>query len=133
MDFLKKIKEVCRLHYEKILLILVLLGLAAAVLYLSKAKESEEETIQNFLRGVEKTSVSKVKAVDLSANDAAVRLITNPPPLNFSLPHHLFNPVKWVRRPPPDNTLLKIGKGDEIGFPKMTITKTTPLNFIISL
>ena len=133
MDFLKKIKEVCRLHYEKILLILVLLGLAAAVLYLSKAKESEEETIQNFLRGVEKTSVSKVKAVDLSANDAAVKLITNPPPLNFSLPHHLFNPVKWQRRPLPDNSLLKIATGEEVGIHKLAIAKTTPLNFMISL
>jgi len=131
MDFLKKIKDVFRLHYEKILLIIVLLGLAGAVLYLSKAKESEEETIQNFLRGVEKTSVSKVKPVDLSANDTAVRLITNPPPLNFSLPHHLFNPVKWQRRS--DNTLLKIETGKEIGVYKLTIAKVTPLNFTINL
>jgi hypothetical protein len=133
MDFLKKIKDACRLHYEKILLIVVLLGLAAAVLYLSKAKESEEETIQSFLQGLDKTSGSKVKAVDLSANDAAVRLITNPPPLNFSLPHHLFNPVKWQRHPPPNNSLLKIGTGDEIGFKKLTIAKLTPLHFIINL
>ena len=133
MEFLKKISAVCRLHYEKFLLILVLLGLAGAVLYLIKAKEAEEEMIQTFVKGVEKKSVSQVKPVDLSANDAALTVITNPPPLNLSLPHHLFNPVKWQRRPPPDNSLIKIVTGEEIGWPKMTVTKITPLHFVISL
>src|SRR5437667_292521 len=47
MDFLKKIGDACRLHYEKILLSLVLIGLATAVLYLNKTKEDEETKIQN--------------------------------------------------------------------------------------
>ena len=134
MDFLKKIGDACRLHYEKILLSLVLIGLATAVLYLNKTKEDEETKIQNFLKEVGKRSVAQVKPSDLSANDAALKVITNPPPLNFSLPHHLFNPVKWQRPPPPNQqTLIKLVTGDEVGWGKMTITRIQPLNFIINL
>jgi len=134
MDFLKKIANACRSHYEKILLSLVLLGLAGAVVYLSKIKADEEDKIKEFLGKVVGTKkVAGVKPVDLSANDAALRLMTNPPALYFSLPHHLFNPVKWQRRPPPDNTLIKLVTGDEVGWGKMTITRITPLNFIINL
>src|SRR5882724_9802735 len=133
MDFLKKIATVCRSHYEKMLLSLVLLGLAGAVVYLSKIKSDEDDKIKEFLKVVVQKKVAGVKPVDLSANDAALRLMTNPPALNFSLPHHLFNPVKWQRRPPPDNTLIKLVTGDEVGWGKMTITRITPLNFIINL
>ena len=133
MDLLRKIADACRLHYEKFLLSLVLLGLAAAVLYLNKTKSDEERTIDIFLKDVQRKSGSPVKAVDLSANDAALKIITNPPPLNFSLPHHLFNPVKWQRRPPPDYTLIKLVTGDEVGWAKMIISKITPLNFVINL
>jgi len=134
MDFLKKITDACRSHYEKLLLSLVLLGLAGAVVYLSKIKSDEDNKIKDFLGKVVGTKkVAGVKPVDLSVNDAALRLITNPPALNFSLPHHLFNPVKWQRRPPPDNTLIKLVTGDEVGWGKMTITRITPLNFMINL
>src|ERR1041385_6311893 len=134
MDFLKKITDACRSHYEKLLLSLVLLGLAGAVVYLSKIKSDEDEKIKEFLRqGVGTKKVAGVNPVDLSANDAALRLITNPPPLNFSLPHHLFNPVKWQRRPPPDTTLIKLVTGYEVGWGKMSVTRITPLNFIIAL
>jgi len=131
MDFLKKLGDIGRLHYEKLLLTLVFLLLAGAVLYLNNLKSDEEIKIKEFLRNVEKSKPSPVKSVDLSANDAALKIITNPPSLNFSLPHHLFNPVKWQRRPAPDNTLFKLVTGDEVGWAKMTITRLNPLNFII--
>lgn len=131
MDFLKKIGDACRLHYEKILLSVVLLGLAAAVLYLNKMKEDEDTNLKQYEKVLEKSKVSPVKPVDLSGYHAAIALITNPPPLNFSLPHHLFNPVKWQRRP--DGTLLKLVTGQEIGWPKMVVTRIAPLNFIIDL
>src|SRR5690242_4300727 len=118
MDLLKKIIDACKLHYEKILLCLVLLGLACAVVYLNKTKEDEEIKIKEFFTGVERKKTTPIKPVDLSANDAALKLLTNPPPLKFSLPHHLFNPVRWQRRPPPDNSFVKVATGDEVGWPK---------------
>jgi len=134
MDFLKKIGDACRLHYEKFLLSLVLLGLATAVLYLNKTKEDEDIKIKNFLTRVRTTKVAPLKPVDLSANDAALAVITNPPALNLSLPHHLFNPVKWQRPPPPNQqTLIKLVTGDEVGWAKMAVSRILPLNFIINL
>jgi hypothetical protein len=133
MDFLKKIGDLGRLHYEKLLLSLVFLGLAGAVLYLNNLKSDEANKIKDFLKTVEKRTPSPVKLVDLSANDAALKVITNPPPLNFSLPHHLFNPVRWQRRPPPDGTLIKLVTGDEVGLAKVSVTRIAPLSFIIDL
>jgi len=120
MDFLKKISDACRLHYEKFLLTLVLLVLAAAVVYLNKTKTDEEDKLREFSKGVESRKKTPLKLVETAANDAARKLITSPPSLNFSLPHHLFNPVKWQRRPPPETDLIKMGTGKEMGWPKMT-------------
>jgi hypothetical protein len=133
MDFLKKLADIGRRHYEKLLLCLVLLLLAAAVLYLNNLKETEEKKIKEYIENIKAKKGSPVKPIDISANDAALKIITNPPPLNFSLPHHLFNPVKWQRRPPPDGTLIKLVTGDEVGLAKMTILRINPLNFIIEL
>jgi hypothetical protein len=133
MDSIKKLIDACRLHYEKLLLTIVLLILAGAVWYLNNLKADEEGKIQEFLRNIERGKGGLVKDVDLSANEGAQKLLTNPPPLNFSLPHHLFNPVKWQRRPPPDTTLIKLVTGDEVGWGKMSVTRITPLNFIIAL
>lgn len=134
MDFIKKITEACRHHYEKLLLLLVLLGLAGAVIYLYQTKAAEEEKIQEFLKGVRNKPPSPVKPIDTSANESALKLLASPPSLNFSLPHHLFNPVRWQRRPPPDDhDLIKMVTGQEVGWPKMVVSKITPLNFIIDL
>ncbi len=130
MDFIKKIGDACRLHYEKLLLTLVLLVLAAAVLYLNQTKSDEEKRIEEFKRGIGRKQIP-LKPVDIAANDAARKLITSPPSLNFSLPHHLLNPVKWQRRP--DGELIKMSTGKETGWPKMIVSQITPLNYIINL
>src|SRR5438309_6644782 len=122
MDFFKKIGATCRLHYEKLILILVLLGLFGAVVYLSQTKANEEQKIKDFEQHVTHRAPSPVKSVDTSANEAALKLIASPPGLNFSLPHHLFNPVKWQRRPPPETDLVKLETGKEVGWPKMVVS-----------
>src|ERR1041385_2764308 len=131
MDFLKTIGEACRRHYEKFLLSIVLLGLAAAVIYLNKLKEDEDQKIKEFTGNLERSKSGPLKPVDLSRNGESLKILTNPPPLNFSLPHHLFNPVKWQRRPAGD--VIKMVTGEEVGWPKMTIARIPPLHFIINL
>lgn len=131
MDFVKKITDACRAHYEKLVLTLVLLGLAGAVVYLNSTKAEEEKKIKDFLADVGRKSHTAVKPADTSANEAALKLIASPPGLNFSLPHHLLNPVRWQRRP--DGELIKMAKGDEVGWPKMIVSQVTNLNFVISL
>src|SRR5689334_5927984 len=95
MEQLKKIGTVARQHYEKLILSFVLILLAVAVWYLYEASQSEKEKIRQVPIGFEKKSVKGVSPINLSNYTAAVREGTNPPALNFSGKHNLFNPVKW--------------------------------------
>jgi len=131
MDYLRKIAQGCRNHYEKIILTLVLLGLAAAVYYLDSESKAEKQKIEDFKKTVETRGKSVIKMIDLSEYDLAMKMAANPPALNFSLPHNLFNPVKWQRAA--NNELVKVEKGTEVGWPQMAVTRISPLNFSISL
>ncbi len=130
MESLKKIGQICRQHYEKILLILVLIGVALAVAFLYEASQSEAEKLTKFLADVGKRSGKPVKAVDLSRAQAVLEQAQKPPTVNFSAPHNLFNPVKWQRQP--NGSLIPFRSGDEI-VKSIEIVKKTPLNFIIAL
>src|SRR5882762_2524889 len=113
MESLKKIGQVCRQHYEKILLILVLIGVALAVAFLYQASQSEGEKLKAFLQDVGKRSGKPVKAVDLSRALAGLQQAQTPPALNLAAPpHNLFNPVKWQQQP--NGILVPVRTGDEI-------------------
>jgi hypothetical protein len=126
-----RIVQVFKLHYEKIILSLVLAGLAAAVWFLYEASMNEEEMNRTYIVGVGTRKVKGVKPVDLSSYQSALKLAQNPPALILSGGHNLFNPVKWQRRP--DGTLIKIQTGREVGPDAMIITRITPLYYMISL
>lgn len=122
MEFLKK-------HYEKILLSLVLLGLALAAAALPFALMREKQKLADIETKFPPPVI--VKPVNLGANTAAVprlKLMTN---LTFSGAHNLFNPVVWRRRP--DGTLIKIQTGNEIGAGAMTVTKISPLLLTLAI
>jgi hypothetical protein len=126
-----KIIQLFKLHYEKIILSLVLAGLAAAVWILYQESMSEEQSNAKYIVNVGRRKVKGVKPVDLSSYQAALKLIQSPPALMLSGGHNVFNPVKWQRRP--DGTLIKIQTGKEVGPDAMTIARMAPLYFIISL
>jgi len=131
MASLSKVTEIFKLHYEKIILSAVLAGLAAAVWFLYQESAKEEESASQFVENVGNRKVKGVKPVDLSVYQNGLKLAQNPPPLILSGGHNVFNPVKWQRRP--DGVLIKIQTGKEVGPEAMSITKITPLSFIISL
>ncbi|MDB6029674.1 MAG: hypothetical protein JWM16_12 [Verrucomicrobiales bacterium] len=131
MDQLKKLIQICKLHYEKIILSVVLLVLALAVFILWSAKNAEAEKNQKVVVEVGKKKVAGISSVDLSAFNKVLESAANPPALNFGLPHNLFNPVKWQRQPNGD--LLKIQTGKEVGPDRMSATKITPLKLVIAL
>jgi hypothetical protein len=119
MQFLKK-------HYEKIILCVVLLGLAAAAIWMSaifsKLKEEVSQTISE--------APHKGKALvplDLTTNLLALAQVTNPPPVILSGDHNLFNPVTWKRRPNGD--LLKILR---TGPDALAILNISPLYTVIA-
>lgn len=118
-------------HYEKIILSLVLVGLAAAVWFLYRASATEEASISDWMRQVERRKVKGVPPVDLSACQGILKTAENPPSLVLAGGHNVFNPVKWQRKP--DGTLLKVQTGKEVGPEAMVISRLAPLYTIISL
>jgi len=131
MESLQKIVEVFKHHYEKIVLSLVLAGLAGAVWFLYQEGLKEEQSNANFVTNVGRRKVKGLAPVDLSSYQNLLKLAQSPPALILSGGHNVFNPVKWQKRP--DGTLLKIETGKEVGPDAMTISKITPLYYIISL
>src|SRR2546423_885824 len=93
MQFLKK-------HYEKILLSVVLLGLAAASAALPLLVSQVREQIDSTVKGVVKSKPKPWTPLEdyLSTNRAVVRRIEGPFKIQLSGGHNLFNPVRWVRQ-----------------------------------
>jgi hypothetical protein len=131
MEFLKK-------HYEKIILCVVLLGLAAAAVLMRMAIDKVQENLPappasptTERRGRGKAAAEGGKSsspvLDLSTNEKALALATNPPIFTLSGEHNLFNPVTWKRKS--DGTLIKVIKQ---GPDALTVTNITPLYTVIA-
>jgi hypothetical protein len=131
MEFLKR-------HYEKIVLCVVLLGLAGAAVWIkmeiSHVSEGLEvptlEPRQSGRQTARKGSPSApptLAPANLTTDELALAQITNPPPVVLSGEHNLFNPVTWKRGTNGD--YLKILKS---GPDALTVTNITPLYTIIS-
>jgi len=120
MQFLKK-------HYEKIILILVLLPLfAAAGLIFFKRGEIEDQINRQV------TPPSKPKAytpLDLSTNKTVVAQLEKGVDVQLSGPHNLFNPVLWVKSS--GGQPIKVIVGDELGPKAVQIDKIEPLYTVI--
>ena len=131
MEQLKRIGMVCRQHYEKLILSLVLLLLAVAVWYLYQASQEEKENVRKIPAGFERKSVKGVAPVDLSSYQAAIRAGTNPPALNLAGKHNLFNPVKW-QQARQGGPVIKVVSGTEVGPEAMRIVRVRPLQLMIA-
>lgn len=131
MKFLRNIPGLLKRHYEKLILALALIALIGAVVVLSQKKSAENETIENYNRGIIKRKSKPIQTMDPSALTTALTLATNPPAVTLAPPHNLLNPVKWQRRP--DGSLLKVETGREIGPNAVELLKITPLRLIITL
>jgi hypothetical protein len=119
MQFLKK-------HYEKIILCMVLLGLAAAAIWMGAViTRLQEEVNLPVSEGAHKTKPPV--PLDLTTDLLALAQVTNPPPVVLSGEHNLFNPVTWRRKA--NGELLKILK---TGPDALSITNITPLYTVIA-
>jgi hypothetical protein len=131
MDQLKQIAQACRQHYEKLILVVVLLLLAFAVFQLFLASQEEGEKTRTMTEGFKTRAGGELKPVSLDRFMATMKVATNPPPLNFSGKHNLLNPVKW-QQPRGGGPIIKVVSGDEVGGGALRIVSISPLNLSIA-
>jgi hypothetical protein len=131
MEQLKKIGLLCRQHYEKLILVFVLLLLAGAVWYLYQASQEEGDATRKMTEGYTTKAGVPVEAVKLDRFTAAMKVATNPPALNFAGKHNLFNPVKW-QQPRGGGQIIKVVSGAEVGANAMRIVGIGPLQLSVA-
>ena len=126
MQFLKK-------HYEKVLLSIVLLGLAAAAAALPWQVSHERERLEEISRNLTvKVKAKPFQPLDewLTTNKAVVARLEAPLNLELAGPHNLFNPVIWKKMP--DGRFLPIRTGSEMGPGAVKIAQMRELMLNIS-
>lgn len=123
MQFFKK-------HYEKVLLSIVLLGLAVAAAALPLQVSRVQSYLETKRTEIQRTPPKPFEGVDLSTNRAVIKRLAGTVDLNFSEPHNLFNPVQWKKRP--DGTYVKIPSSQMTGPAGLVINKIDELNLTIT-
>jgi hypothetical protein len=123
MDFLKK-------HYEKVLLGVVLLGLAVAVVFLLLKIPSEKQKLEDMRSQLLQPKVKPLPNLDLALPDDMLKRMATPAKIDFSAPHKLFNPMPWQKAV--DGRLLRADTTN-VGPNAVTITKLTPLYLKLTL
>jgi hypothetical protein len=124
MDFLKR-------HYEKIILSLVLLGVVGALVFLPVVISNDHQQQADMENGLIGGKVTPLPELDMSNRDDVLNRLNSAVGYDFSTTNRLFNPMEWKRTP--DGKLIKIKNGNEIGAQAVTITKITPLYFVLTL
>lgn len=131
MEQVKKIGQLCRQHYEKLVLVIVLLLLAGAVWVLYGKSQEENEKVRQMTEGYTRKSGKPIPPVSLQPFESAMKSATNRPSLNYAGQHNLFNPVKWLQNRG-GGPIIKVQSGSEVGVGAVRIVSVTPLMLSIS-
>lgn len=123
MEFFKK-------HYEKVLLSIVLLGLAVAAAALPLEVSRVQEYLDSKHNDIRRTPPKPFEGTDLTTNRSNIKRLANPADFNFSEPHNIFNPVQWKKRP--DGSLIKIPMSQMTGPSGLMINKIDELRMTIT-
>lgn len=124
MDFIKK-------NYEKVLLGVVLLGLVIGAVFLLLMIPAEREGLQRMADEIIKRPVKDLPPLEVDRPLALVQRSGGIGLLDLTTTNKVFNPVQWQRKP--DNSVIKVALGNEIGPEAVVVTKITPLYLTISL
>lgn len=120
MDFLKN-------HYEKLILSVVLLGLAVAAGYLPFVVSSVRERLAEVTTAIEEGRVEPLKPLDLSTNEAVLARAMSKVEFTFGAgPHGLFTPAGTWRKGPGPGGWPPIPPSPS-GVEGLTVTSITPL------
>lgn len=120
MDFLKK-------HYEKVLLGVVLVGLAVAVAVLPFFISSEKTKLADMKSAVLHPKVKPLTNLNLTMPDEALKRVASPAVINFGPPNRLFNPMPWQKAS--DGHLIA---SESVGPQRIIVTNITPLYLVLT-
>ena len=123
MDLLKK-------HYEKILLGIVLVGLAVGTAFLPLMITGERDELTHKADEILSRKVEPLPPLELSRQTELFKRAESPLRIDFSTGNRLFNPVPWVKAA--DGHLIKAQEGN-IGPKAVVVTKISPLFTTITL
>jgi hypothetical protein len=123
MDFLKK-------NYEKVLLGVVLLGLAVAAGFLPFKISSEKTKLRELTDSLTSPKVTPLTNLDLTVPQTSTRRAGTPANLDFSAPNRVFSPMPWQKGA--DGRLSQLDEAN-IGPRAVAILKLTPLYLTLSL
>mgnify|MGYP000392139622 CR=1 FL=1 len=124
MDLIKK-------HWEKILLGVVLVGLAGVALWLPFKIGAEKQGLQEVRDRLLAPRVEELPPLSFTEAEALLVRAQTPLVLDFGTGHRLFNPVLWQKRS--DGAPFKVETGREVGPAAVVPVKTTPLFTILTL
>src|SRR5687768_10534697 len=116
--------EFLRAHYEKVILSMVLLGLAAAAVFMPLKVSKERQSSQEREESIVNRPVTPMKPVDLTTNVIVMARLEQRSKFKYGGEHNIFNPVRWQRRP--DGGVIK---GSEAGIGALKVTGIRPLHY----
>lgn len=120
MEFLKK-------HYEKLILSVVLLGLAVVAALLPLKVSQVRDDLEQATRTYQTRKVKPLPELDLSTNVTVLARVRNPGKLTFAKPgHNIFNPIQWKKKP--DGTPVP---SEQFGLSSLVVSNIVPLNLRI--
>ncbi len=122
--------EILKKHYEKVLLGVVLLGLAAAVAFLPFKIASEKQKLGDLVNTLSNPNAKPLTNLDLAGPEQLLKQLAALPRVDFSAPNRLFNPMQWQKAA--DGRLLKVDSSN-IGPNALSITNRKELCLIITL
>lgn len=126
MDFLKN-------HYEKLILSVVLLGLAVVAGYLPFVVSSVRERLAEVTTAIEDGRVEPLKPLDLSTNEAVLARAMSRAEFTFGEgPHGLFTPAGTWRKGPGPGGWPPIPPAPS-GVEGLRVTDITPLELVVKL
>ncbi len=122
MGFLKR-------HYEKIILSIVLLGLAGAAGYLTIKVNKVKSELKSEREQV--ASGGATQSYDLASTlEQKLTIVSNPPPVQIDGEHRLFNPVLWKETA--GGKRFPVREGNEAGVGALKASNVKPLFFTIA-
>ncbi len=121
MEFLKK-------NYEKVLLGVVLLGLAGALGYMPIKIANDKEELGQKKEKLIHPRINELSNIDLKPYQAILTRLAAPATIDFGKPNKLFNPMPWQRKN--DGT---IWPAESLGASAASVTNITPLFLRLTL